>query len=81
MNTETGGADKKWDLKVACQQSCPTEAIVFGNVNDKHSAITMHREDNTNRLFYSLEQLHVMPNVSYMAKVRNIEEEKEEHKA
>jgi len=78
---ETGGADKKWDLKVACQQSCPTEAIVFGNVNDKHSAITMHREDNANRLFYSLEQLHVMPNVSYMAKVRNIEEEKVEHKA
>ncbi len=78
---ETGGADKKWDLKVACQQSCPTEAIVFGNVNDKHSAITMHREDNANRLFYSLEQLHVMPNVSYMAKVRNIEEEKAEHKA
>ena len=78
---ETGGADKKWDLKVACQQSCPTEAIVFGNVNDKHSAITMHREDNANRLFYSLEQLHVMPNVSYMAKVRNIEEDKAEHKA
>ena len=78
---ETGGADKKWDLKVACQQSCPTEAIVFGNVNDRHSAITMHREDNANRLFYSLEQLHVMPNVSYMAKVRNIEEEKAEHKA
>jgi MoCo/4Fe-4S cofactor protein with predicted Tat translocation signal len=76
---ETGGEDKKWDLKVACQQSCPTEAIVFGNVNDKHSAITMHREDNKNRLFYSLEQLHVMPNVSYMAKVRNVE--MEEHKA
>ncbi|MFY7965939.1 MAG: TAT-variant-translocated molybdopterin oxidoreductase [Chitinophagaceae bacterium] len=78
---ETGGTDKGWDLKVACQQSCPTEAIVFGNVNDKHSAITMHREDNANRLFYSLEQLHVMPNVSYMAKVRNIEVEKAEHKA
>jgi len=78
---ETGGEDKKWDLKVACQQSCPTEAIVFGNVNDSKSAVSAHRENNSNRLFYSLEQLHVMPNVSYMAKVRNIEEEKEEHKA
>ena len=78
---ETGGEGKSWDLKTACQQSCPTEAIVFGNVNDKHSAITMHREENANRLFYSLEQLHVMPNVSYMAKVRNIEEDKVEHKA
>lgn len=75
---ETGGEGKGWDLKTACQQSCPTDAIVFGNVNDKHSAITMHRYENENRLFYSLEQLHVMPNVSYLAKVRNIEEE---HKA
>ena len=64
------------DLKVACQQSCPTNAIVFGNANDKHSAITAHRMDNPNRLFLSLEQLHVLPNVTYLAKVRNIEEEK-----
>jgi molybdopterin-containing oxidoreductase family iron-sulfur binding subunit len=78
---ETGGEDKKWDLKVACQQSCPTEAIVFGNVNDSKSAVSAHRENNANRLFYSLEQLHVMPNVSYMAKVRNIEAEKAENKA
>ncbi len=76
---ETGGESKNWDLKVACQQSCPTEAIVFGNVNDSKSAVSAHREENANRLFYSLEQLHIMPNVSYMAKVRNIEEE--EHKA
>ena len=74
---ETGGEGKSWDLKVACQQSCPTEAIVFGNVNDSKSAVSAHRVENADRLFYSLEQLHVMPNVSYMAKVRNIEEEKE----
>ena len=35
------------------------------------------RKDNPNRLFLSLEQLHVLPNVTYLAKVRNIEEEKE----
>lgn len=63
------------DVKVACQQACPTEAIVFGNANSKHSAITVHRTDNPNRLFLSLEQLHVLPNVTYLAKVRNIEEE------
>jgi molybdopterin-containing oxidoreductase family iron-sulfur binding subunit len=72
---KTGGESKEWDLKVACQQSCPAEAIVFGNVNDSKSAVSAHRADNANRLFYSLEQLHVLPNVSYMAKVRNIEEE------
>jgi molybdopterin-containing oxidoreductase family iron-sulfur binding subunit len=69
------GENNEWDLKVACQQSCPTEAIVFGNVNDKNSAVSVHRGTNNNRLFYSLEQLHVLPNVSYMAKVRNIESE------
>jgi len=68
------GKEGKWDLKVACQQSCPTDAIVFGNANDKHSAITMHRMDNPNRLFLSLEPLHVLPNVTYLAKVRNTDE-------
>jgi len=69
------GENNEWDLKTACQQACPTDAIVFGNVNDEHSAITLTRADNANRLFYSLEQLHVLPNVNYLAKVRNREEE------
>ncbi len=63
------------DVKVACQQACPSEAIVFGNANSTKSAITAHRKDNPNRLFLSLEQIHVLPNVTYLAKVRNIEEE------
>ena len=63
------------DIKVACQQACPTNAISFGNANDKKSLITVTRQDNPNRLFLSLEQLHVLPNVTYLAKVRNIEEE------
>ncbi len=62
------------DIKVACQQSCPTNAINFGNANDKHSAITKVRVENPNRQFYVLEQLHVLPNVTYLAKVRNAEE-------
>ena len=65
------------DIKVACQQSCPTNAITFGNANDKHSAITKVRFDNPNRSFYVLEQLHVLPNVTYLAKVRNTEEAEE----
>ena len=72
---ETGGEGKQWDLKVACQQSCPTNAIVFGNANDSKSAVSVHRTSNNNRIFYSLEQLHVLPNVSYLAKVRNLEGE------
>lgn len=66
------GADGKWDIKTACQQACPTNAIVFGNVNDKNSPISKIRnEEQTERVFYALEQLHVLPSVSYLAKVRN----------
>jgi MoCo/4Fe-4S cofactor protein with predicted Tat translocation signal len=68
---ETGAGDK-WDIKTACQQACPTNAIVFGNVNDKNSPISKIRdEEQTNRVFYALEQIHVLPSVSYLAKVRN----------
>ncbi len=56
------------DIKVACQQACPTHAITFGNANDKASAISKTRVENPNRQFYVLEQLHVLPNVTYMAK-------------
>ena len=67
------------DVKVACQQSCPTNAINFGNANDKHSAITKVRLETPNRQFYVLEQLHVLPNVTYLTKVRNSTETGEEH--
>jgi molybdopterin-containing oxidoreductase family iron-sulfur binding subunit len=66
------GADGKWDIKTACQQACPTNAIVFGNANDKNSPISKIRnEEQVNRVFYSLEQIHVLPNVNYLAKIRN----------
>lgn len=62
------------DIKTACQQACPTNAIVFGNMNDKESAIRITRtKEAVNRTYYVLEQLHVLPNVSYMARVRNTE--------
>ncbi len=79
------GRDNKWDLKTACQQACPTNAIVFGNVNDKNSAVSKIRnEEQTNRTYYVLEQLHVLPSVSYLAKIRNTDRHvgvSEEHHA
>lgn len=71
---------KDTDIKVACQQACPTHAISFGNLNDKNSNVTESREVNDKRLFFSLEQLHVLPSVSYLAKVRNYEEKTQHHK-
>ena len=60
--------------KTACMQACPTEAIVFGNVKDKESVIAKTRAENDDRLFYVIEQVHTLPNVNYLAKIRNTSE-------
>ena len=65
--------EEQYDVKTACQQACPTDAIVFGNSNDRNSAVVKNRHDNALRLFYSLEQIHTIPNVNYLTKVRNTE--------
>ncbi|MBL7738498.1 MAG: TAT-variant-translocated molybdopterin oxidoreductase [Chitinophagaceae bacterium] len=62
------------DVKTACQQACSAGAIVFGNAHDKESKVSKVREDNKQRSYYVLEQLHVLPNVTYLAKVRNTDE-------
>ncbi|HMR91208.1 MAG TPA: TAT-variant-translocated molybdopterin oxidoreductase [Chitinophagaceae bacterium] len=62
------------EAQTACQQACAGDAIVFGNVNDKDSQINKVRMDNPQRFFQVLEQLHVLPNVTYLAKVRNTDE-------
>jgi Fe-S-cluster-containing dehydrogenase component len=62
------------EAKTACQQACSGDAIVFGNVHDKASQVSQIRKDNPQRSFYVLEQLHVLPNVTYLAKVRNTDE-------
>ncbi len=66
------------DVKTACQQACPTEAIVFGNANNSKSGIVKIRQENEQRLYHVLEELHVLPNISYLAKVRNQESEAKE---
>src|SRR5450432_2726522 len=66
------------DVKTACQQGCPTQAIQFGNINNSKSAIVKARQDNEQRLYHVLEELHVLPNITYLAKVRNPESEAKE---
>ena len=79
LNTNVVSLDNTPDVQTACQQACSMGAIVFGNANDKNSAVSQMRENNKLRLFHSLEQLHVLPNVNYLAKVRNREEEPVAH--
>jgi molybdopterin-containing oxidoreductase family iron-sulfur binding subunit len=59
-------------IKTACQQACPTNAIMFGDTNDEKSEVTTWR--NSERNYVLLEEVGVKPTVSYMVKVRNQEE-------
>jgi MoCo/4Fe-4S cofactor protein with predicted Tat translocation signal len=62
------------EIQSACAQACPTNAIVFGNANDSTSTVTQIRKNNPQRVFYTLEQLHTLPNVNYLARIRNTDE-------
>lgn len=63
---------KDGEIQTACMQACPTNAIVFSNVNDKESRVSKIRnEEQKERKFYVLEQLHTLSNVNYLAKIRN----------
>ncbi len=63
---------KDGDIKVACQQTCPTNAIVFGNVNDPTSEVAIALKSE--RTYYVLEELNVQPGIGYQVKVRNTKE-------
>jgi MoCo/4Fe-4S cofactor protein with predicted Tat translocation signal len=56
-------------IKTACQEACPAEAVVFGDMNDPNSKISQLRKHNLG--YHVLEILNVKPNVTYIAKLRN----------
>ena len=60
------------DVKTACQTSCPTGAIVFGDKNDKKGIIAEKMESPLNYLV--LEEINVQSSVNYTAKVNNRDE-------
>jgi len=59
------------EIEPACVQSCPTGALVFGNLNDKDAEVTKQMAGERN--YHLLEQLHTLPSVGYLTKVRNVE--------
>lgn len=61
------------DVVTACQQACPSNAIVFGDANDHESDIAKLREHNL--AYHVLEELNIKPNVTYLAKLRNTHSE------
>jgi molybdopterin-containing oxidoreductase family iron-sulfur binding subunit len=60
------------DVVSAGADACPTNAIQFGDVNDKNSTVAHNIADD--RSYNMLEEIGVKPNVWYMTKVRNIDE-------
>jgi molybdopterin-containing oxidoreductase family iron-sulfur binding subunit len=67
---------KDGDIKIACEQSCPSQAITFGDMNDPQSEVSKMMKNK--RYYRVLEELGVRPSVGYMTLVRNREEKKKE---
>ena len=60
-------------VKTACQQSCPSDAISFGNVRDKASAPVKRAEQGAARAYHALQILNTRSAVTYLGKVRREE--------
>jgi molybdopterin-containing oxidoreductase family iron-sulfur binding subunit len=60
------------DVQTACQQACPTQAIVFGDLKDPESRVSRLRR--AQRHYEVLEEVGTRPNVGYLKKVRYTKE-------
>lgn len=63
------------EVVTACAEACSIGAIRFGDLNDKQSAVRTISENN--RAYHALEEVGVQPNIYYMVKVRNVEEDQQ----
>ncbi len=64
-----GRAIADGELVTACQQGCPSQAIVFGSLNDPHSKVSQLHADT--RRYDLLHELGTRPRTAYLARVRN----------
>ena len=64
-----GRSIKDGEFQTACSNACSSGAIVFGDINDKHSQVAALKEED--RMYHLLESVGTKPNVMYQAMVRN----------
>jgi len=65
---------KDGEVKTACQTACSTNAIIFGDQNNKESVVAK-TFDTSGRNYFVLEEQHFLPAVGYQVKVRNKDEQ------
>jgi len=60
---------REGEVVTACAQACPTQAIVFGNINDRQSRVAQLKADKLN--YGLLAELNTRPRTTYLAELRN----------
>ncbi|MGH7997305.1 MAG: 4Fe-4S dicluster domain-containing protein [Opitutaceae bacterium] len=58
------------EIRTACQQACPTEAIVFGNINDPRSLVSRRKAEPSH--YALLAELNTRPRTTYLSRITNI---------